>query len=81
MEECWYKRFKCFKKLSNFYVLTKAKEGVALMHIQGASENMPQLLTCAKIRINPRLIKVVHDIQAYNHTILLIIKIHENFSK
>ena len=44
------------------------------IHVQGVSENMQQLFTSTKIGCKPGRIKVMHQIQAYNHTILLIIK-------
>ena len=48
--------------------------GGALMHVQGVSENMQQLLTSSKFGCKPGGIKVIYQIQTYNHIILLIIK-------
>ena len=42
--------------------------------VQGVSENMQQLLISTKIGCKPGRVKVIYQIQAYNHTILLIIK-------
>ena len=49
--------------------------------VQGVSENMQQLLTSTKIWCKPWRIKVIYQIQAYYHTILLIIKNPENDTK
>ena len=42
---------------------------------------MQQLLTSTKIRLKAGQIKVMHQIEAYNHKILLIIKIPQNDTK
>ena len=49
--------------------------------VQGVSENMQQLLISTKIGCKPGRIKVIYQIQAYNHTILLIIKNPETDTK
>ena len=45
------------------------------------SRALGHIKTTEVLRIKPERIKVVHYIQAYNHTTLLIIKIHENYTK
>ena len=50
-------------------------------HIQGVSENMQQLLISTKMGSKPGRIKVIYQIQPYNHTILLIIKNPETDTK
>ena len=57
------------------------KKGGALVHVQGVSENMQKIFTSTKIGCKPRRIKVIYQIQAYNHKILLIIKNPENNTK
>ena len=49
--------------------------------IQGVSENMQQLLISTKIGCKPGRITVIYQIQAYNHTILFIIKNPETDTK
>ena len=51
------------------------------MYIQGVSENMQQLLTSTKSMFKLGRIIVIYQVKAYNHTILLIIKITENDTK
>ena len=45
------------------------------MDVQGASENMQQLITSSNILSYLGQIKVIYQIKAYNHTFLLIIEI------
>ena len=52
-----------------------------ILDIQGVSENMQQILISTKIRFKSGWIKVIHQIVAYNHTILLNIKSPENDTK
>ena len=42
---------------------------------------MQQLLTSTKIKFNPGQNKGIYQSKAYNHTILLILKIPENDTK
>ena len=51
------------------------------LSVQGVSENMQQLLISTKIGCKPGRLKVIYQIQAYNHTILLIIKNPETDTK
>ena len=54
---------------------------MSVSFIQGVSENMQQLIISTKIGCKPGRIKVIYQIQAYNHTILLIIKNPETDTK
>ena len=66
--------------LTSFGIETSDDE-LDLPYIQGVSENMQQLLISTKIGCKPGQIKIIHQIQAYNHTILLIIKNPETDTK
>ena len=51
------------------------------IYVQGVSENMQQLLISTKFGCEPGRIKVIYQIQAYNHIILLIRKNPETDTK